>query len=140
MFGCPVAARGATPGVRTGRDLTPLIKTVRTTGFLTNERRHSLCCRQPLAVDDTGLSSDWGADQEVRLPLWNRRGAVGFLDAGNVFRSVRSMSAQDLRVGAGFGLRIQIPVGLVRLDYGFALHRRLEEPRGRVFISLGQPF
>lgn len=79
-------------------------------------------------------------NQEVRVPLWKRFGAVGFIDAGNVFRSVRTVSLRDLRVGAGFGLRFQSPVGLLRLDYGFALPRRPDEPRGRFFVSLGQAF
>ncbi len=79
-------------------------------------------------------------NQEVRIPLWSRFAGVAFLDAGNVFPSVRRISVRDLRVGAGFGLRVESPIGLLRLDYGVALRRRPDEPRGRLFVSLGQAF
>ena len=102
------------------------------------------------AQDSLGPSGLFGApaggnallllNQEARFPLgWLLHG-VGFVDAGNVFRSVRGIALRDLRIGAGFGLRIDTPVGLVRLDYGFPLDRGPDEPRGRVFLSLGQAF
>lgn len=79
-------------------------------------------------------------NQEMRFPLVWRLGGVGFVDAGNVFRSVRDISLRELRVGTGFGLRIDSPVGLVRVDYGLAVKRAPGEPRGRFFLSLGQAF
>ena len=79
-------------------------------------------------------------NQEVRFPLVWRLSGVGFVDAGNVFRSVRDISLRELGVGTGFGLRIESPVGLVRIDYGWALGRTAGEPRGRFFLSLGQAF
>ncbi len=79
-------------------------------------------------------------NQEARFPLVWRLTGVGFVDAGNVFRSVGRAALRDLRIGAGFGLRIDTPVGLARLDYGLPLDRDPDEPRGRVFVSLGQAF
>ncbi|MCY4638459.1 MAG: translocation/assembly module TamB domain-containing protein [Acidobacteria bacterium] len=79
-------------------------------------------------------------NQELRAPLWKGFGGVGFIDAGNVFRSVRDVSLRSLRIGAGAGLRFQSPIGLLRLDYGFTFRRRQDESRGRVFVSLGQAF
>ena len=79
-------------------------------------------------------------NQEARFPLAWRLTGVGFADAGNVFRSVRDIGLRDLKISAGFGLRIDTPVGLVRLDYGFPLNRGTDEPRGRFFVSLGQAF
>ena len=79
-------------------------------------------------------------NQEVRFPLWWRFAGVGFVDAGNVFPAVRDISLRELKAGAGFGIRIDSPVGLVRVDYGLALERDAGEPRGRFFLSLGQAF
>ncbi|MYD69336.1 MAG: BamA/TamA family outer membrane protein [Acidobacteria bacterium] len=79
-------------------------------------------------------------NQEVRLPLWWRFAGVGFVDAGNVFPSVGDISLRDLKAGAGLGIRIDSPVGLVRIDYGLALQHAEGEPRGRLFLSLGQAF
>ena len=65
---------------------------------------------------------------------------IGFVDAGNVFESVADFTLLRLRTSAGVGLRIESPIGLVRLDYGLALQRAEGEPRGRFFFSLGQVF
>ncbi len=79
-------------------------------------------------------------NQEARFPLGWRLAGVAFLDAGNVFPSVQDIALRDLKIGAGFGLRIETPVGLVRLDYGLPFERNVDEPRGRLFVSLGQAF
>ena len=79
-------------------------------------------------------------NQEIRVPIvWRFRG-VGFVDAGNVFESVADLTLRGLRTSAGVGLRIESPIGLVRLDYGLALQRAEGEPHGRFFFSLGQVF
>ena len=78
--------------------------------------------------------------QEARFPLWWRIAGVGFVDAGNVFASVRDISLRELRLGAGLGLRFDTPVGLLRVDYGLGLEQTPGRSRGRVFVSLGQAF
>ena len=87
-----------------------------------------------------GGSASVVLNQEVRFPIWNIFGGAGFLDAGNVFSTVSDVSFRDLRVGAGFGLRAETPVGLFRIDYGFPLSRAEGDPLGRWFLSLGQAF
>ena len=79
-------------------------------------------------------------NQEARFPLGRRLAGVGFVDAGSVFRSVRDLALRGLRIGAGLGLRIDTPAGLVRIDYGIPLAKGPDEPRGRAFVSLGQAF
>ena len=79
-------------------------------------------------------------NQEARFPIGWRLAGVGFVDAGNVFPSVRGIALRELRVSAGFGLRVDTPAGLVRLDYGLPLARGTDEPGGRLFVSLGQAF
>ena len=79
-------------------------------------------------------------NQEIRAPIARRVRGVGFVDAGNVFESVRAFTLRGLKTSAGVGLRIESPIGVVRLDYGLALQRAANEPRGRFFFSLGQAF
>jgi len=79
-------------------------------------------------------------NQEIRIPVAWRFHAVGFLDAGNVFDRISSISLRSLKVSAGIGLRVESPIGLVRLDYGFPFERFEHEPAGRFFFSLGQAF
>ncbi len=82
---------------------------------------------------------------ELRADVIAGIGAVGFLDAGNVFPRATDLDFGRLRAAAGVGLRYQSPVGLIRIDLGFKLDRR-ELPPGRLerrsvlHISLGQAF
>jgi outer membrane protein insertion porin family len=88
----------------------------------------------------SGGSASVVLNQEVRFPLWSIFGGVGFLDAGNVFTSMRDVSFLDLPVGTGVGLRVETPVGLFRVDLGFPLSRAEDDPLARWFLSLGQAF
>ena len=90
--------------------------------------------------DARGGSASVVLNQEVRFPLWSLFGGVGFLDAGNVFSTLRDVSFRELKVGTGFGLRAETPVGLFRVDYGFPLSRAEDDPVARWFFSLGQAF
>lgn len=45
---------------------------------------------------------------------------LGFVEAGNVWESLKKADFNDLRRSAGFGARLQInPIGLIGFDYGF---------------------
>ena len=82
---------------------------------------------------------------ELRADVIGGIGAVGFLDAGNVFPRATDLDFSRLRVAAGVGLRYQSPVGPIRIDLGFKLDRRELAPerlerRSVLHISLGQAF
>ncbi|MCX8161164.1 MAG: translocation/assembly module TamB domain-containing protein [Candidatus Saccharicenans sp.] len=79
-------------------------------------------------------------NQELRFPIYKIFRGVLFLDAGNVYSRLSDFNPGRLRTGAGFGLRIDSPLGLIRIDYGFNLKPRLDEPRSTLFISIGQAF
>ena len=100
----------------------------------------SLGPRSPIFDEAEGGNSLLIFNQEVRLPLFWRLGAVGFIDAGSVFETARDISVGDLAVGAGLGLRLLTPVGTLRLDYGFALTREEGDRLGRLHFALGQAF
>ena len=82
---------------------------------------------------------------ELRVALIGSIGAVGFLDAGNVFPRATDLDFGRLRAAAGVGLRYQSPIGPIRVDLGFKLDRqellpgRLER-RSVLHVSLGQAF
>jgi outer membrane protein assembly factor BamA/autotransporter translocation and assembly factor TamB len=85
-------------------------------------------------------------NQELRFRHPSGLGAAVFYDGGNVFAKVSDLGL-DWRHALGAGLRWESPVGLLRMDVGFPLSRRLlaEDPERRegayhVFFSLGQAF
>jgi outer membrane protein insertion porin family len=81
---------------------------------------------------------------ELRAPVRGAIGAVGFFDSGNVFAHASDIDLTEVRSAVGFGIRYKSPVGPIRLDLGFKLHR--EEIAGSregltaLHISLGQAF
>lgn len=77
---------------------------------------------------------------ELRVPVWKQIGLVGFVDAGDVQLDPWSWRFDELRVSAGPGLRIDTPVGPVRLDAGFPLNRPSFGDPWRIHLSVGQAF
>ena len=83
-------------------------------------------------------------NSELRVNVTGQWQAVGFFDAGNVFRRASDLDLTDLRPAAGIGLRYQA-FGTIRLDWGFNLDRRelvpgTPERRHVLHVSLGQAF
>ena len=79
-------------------------------------------------------------NQEIRLPLTRRFGAVGFIDAGNTFAGLDTFSLGELKVGAGGGLRVDTPVAVLRIDLAFPLPQTQGMPARRWYFSIGQAF
>ena len=103
----------------------------------------------PETIDRNGFPTGGNAvfvlNAEVRVPVWGGLGAVGFMDAGNVFNRVSDFSFRLLKPTAGLGMRYQSPIGPLRVDLGFKLNRdRLPtgelESMAELHISLGQAF
>ena len=85
-------------------------------------------------------------NQELRVRHRSGLGAAVFYDGGNVFAKVKDLSF-DWRHALGAGLRWESPVGLLRMDVGFPLSRRIlpydppvREDAYHFFFSLGQAF
>jgi outer membrane protein assembly complex protein YaeT len=82
---------------------------------------------------------------EVRAPVRWGLGVVAFADAGNVFAHVQDLDLSEIRGAVGVGLRYKSPIGPLRLDWGFKLHRNVVaagmlESRSEIWISFGQAF
>jgi outer membrane protein insertion porin family len=84
-------------------------------------------------------------NSELRVTVMRSVQAVGFVDAGNVYRRTSDLDLTELRPAAGVGVRVQIPFAPIRFDWGFNLDRQEIVPgtleRPHVFhVSLGQAF
>jgi len=81
---------------------------------------------------------------ELRAPVWGPLGAVAFVDTGSVFARATEINLGELRTAVGFGVRVKSPVGPIRIDVGFKLHREeiggVLEGRTALHISFGQAF
>ena len=76
---------------------------------------------------------------ELRFPLYKElRGGV-FSDVGNLWADASNLDPFDLRPTAGFGLRLNTPVGPIALDWGFNLNPRsaLNERSNAIHFSIG---
>jgi len=79
-------------------------------------------------------------NQEMRFPIYKALKGVAFYDAGNVFARRSDYDLGDLRHVGGLGLRIDTPVGPLRIEYGRKLDRERGENPGEIFFSIGQAF
>ncbi|HBL30202.1 MAG TPA: hypothetical protein DD490_25500 [Acidobacteria bacterium] len=78
---------------------------------------------------------------EYRFPIAGAFEGVAFYDAGNVWADWRRMDLQDVRSGAGGGLRWLSPIGPLRFDVAWKLDRQPYEDSAPVFsLSYGNPF
>ena len=76
---------------------------------------------------------------ELRSWITDSIGIVGFLDAGRAYESVYQ-DLDDLKMGAGLGLRYKTPIGSIRLDLARPLNKREEDDEFQVYISIGHTF
>ena len=66
---------------------------------------------------------------------------AGFIDAGSLSRDESSLfNMDDLRYAVGMGLRYQLPVGPLRVDYGYNPDRRAGEKAGALHLTFGFAF
>jgi len=74
---------------------------------------------------------------EQQFPIAHPLHGVLFLDAGNVWDLRREIKPFDLKVGAGLGFRMEIPLlGNIGFDYGYGFHRD-DRPRWAGHFMLG---
>ncbi|NLY51933.1 MAG: BamA/TamA family outer membrane protein [Firmicutes bacterium] len=71
---------------------------------------------------------------EYRFPITDIIHGVVFVDTGNAWDRSERMSLSDLHTGYGVGVRLDTPIGVLRIDYGIG------EEGGQAYFSLGQAF
>ena len=100
----------------------------------------------PVATGGAGLLL---ASTEWRFPVYGPVGGNIFVDGGNVWQTWRDVNAGRMRWGGGVGVRVDTPVGPLRLEYGWKFSRKslvasdgtvVRESPGELFLSFGNPF
>ncbi len=79
-------------------------------------------------------------NQEIRFPLWWRLRGAGFYDAGNAFENASDIRLSELRQSVGVGVRLELPFGLIRLDWAAVVNPRPDEKPWQLIFSLGDAF
>jgi outer membrane protein assembly complex protein YaeT len=79
-------------------------------------------------------------NQELRFPLFWRFGGIAFYDAGNVFLQAGDFNPIDLRHTTGLGLSMELPVGLITVDWAHLLNPPPNLPRSRWHFTFGYSF
>lgn len=74
----------------------------------------------------------WVANAEYIYTITGPVKAIGFVDAGSL--------DSNLELAAGLGVRIDLPVGPIRLEYGHNLTRDSSEPSGAFHFAIGTTF
>ncbi|HEY3383277.1 MAG TPA: POTRA domain-containing protein [Vicinamibacterales bacterium] len=104
-------------------------------------------------LDQNGVSNGGNGllifNGELRIPLFKVAGypvgAVTFIDTGNVFAKVGDIGLNSLRSGAGVGLRLNSPIGPLRVDLAWKLNpmtfaNGIREDRFAWYVTIGQAF
>lgn len=76
---------------------------------------------------------------EARVKVRDKWSVVGFVDAGDIGRA-DIPELNDLRAGAGLGLRYDTIAGPLRVDIAAPLDRQQGDEPVHIYISLGQAF
>ncbi len=88
----------------------------------------------------TGGEAMWCANAELIRSLGGSLKAVAFVDAGGLARNFDEIGSSEIEVAAGLGLRLDLPVGPIRLEYGHNLTRDHGEPAGTLHFAIGMTF
>jgi outer membrane protein insertion porin family len=96
----------------------------------------------------TGLSLGGNAmvvlNAELRRRVFKKISGAAFLDGGNVYAKAADLDLTRIRGAAGFGVRVDSPLGAIRLDFGFKLSRRTiagtRESGWEYHLSFGEAF
>jgi translocation and assembly module TamA len=93
-------------------------------------------------IDDevVGGLSFWEASAELRFRMTEKIGVVPFIDAGSAFEDPIPDFSEDVRLGAGLGLRYYTSLGPLRLDVATPLTPEDDDPSIAFYIGLGQSF
>jgi outer membrane protein assembly factor BamA len=103
-------------------------------------REDSLGPRSFVFDDAEGGAASLIANAETRFPIYRWLRGVGFVDLGNVYPTVADLFHTTVQIGTGAGVRVNTPVGLIRLDFGVPVNPRPFDPRWTVQFGLGHAF
>ena len=90
--------------------------------------------------DPYGGDFSWAVNTELSRNINSSLVAVAFVDAGAVTGSYTGVREGGLAIAAGLGLRLDLPIGPVRLEYGHNLSQDPGEPSGTWHFAIGATF
>lgn len=91
--------------------------------------------------EPTGGESMIMGSAELTFPIVEKLRGAFFYDTGNVYAEYGEFDLSDLRTGVGFGIRLELPIGPIRLDYGFPIERDpTQDSDGRFDFNIGYSF
>jgi outer membrane protein insertion porin family len=104
--------------------------------------------RQPGYNEPVGGDTYWFASVEYSLPLFEQERGVGlrlafFYDIGSVGSDPYDFNVSEFSDNWGIGLRLNLPIGPLRLDYGIPIHHdEYNSGSGQFQFSVGweRPF
>lgn len=96
----------------------------------------------PLSLSGEALGGEayWNASAEYIHPVNDLFSGVLFYDTGSVFSDAADYSFSNPSHSLGLGVRIDLPVGPVRFEYGFNLNQKPGEPSGAFHFAIGAQF
>jgi len=88
---------------------------------------HSVSPRDPGFSEPVGGDTYWFGSAEYSIPIIEQEHGVGvrfavFYDVGNVTADSYSWTLKNYSDNWGVGLRLNLPIGPIRLDYGIPIH------------------
>ncbi|MEX1116104.1 MAG: BamA/TamA family outer membrane protein [Akkermansiaceae bacterium] len=84
-----------------------------------------------------GGEAMWNTKVEIIRSFGGSLGAVAFMDAGSLATNFDGIASAEVEVAAGLGMRLELPIGPVRLEYGYNLTRDPGEPSGTLHFAIG---
>jgi len=90
--------------------------------------------------DPYGGDFSWVVNTELSRAITGSLRAVAFFDAGAVTGNYTGVRQGGVELAAGLGLRLDLPIGPVRLEYGHNLTQGPGEPGGTWHFAIGATF
>jgi outer membrane protein insertion porin family len=87
--------------------------------------------------DPLGGETMWNTNVELSRNLTGALSVVAFFDAGSLSQNHRQLSSAAVEMAVGLGLRLDLPIGPVRLEYGHSLTQDPGEPSGTFHFAIG---
>ncbi|MBU6326866.1 MAG: BamA/TamA family outer membrane protein, partial [Verrucomicrobia bacterium] len=87
-----------------------------------------------------GGEAYWIANAEYVHQVAGAFKAVAFTDAGTLSEDLLSFASSSVDVAVGLGVRLDLPIGPVRLEYGHNLTPDVGEPSGAFHFAIGVAF
>jgi outer membrane protein insertion porin family len=75
-----------------------------------------------VGLEPVGGNSYYLAYSEYSLPIIDRVRVAAFADMGNVYYNSYQFKLDQFNADVGLGLRLNLPIGPLRFDYGIPIH------------------